>query len=179
MRVAAFPALVAPSNSFFPRHTASVMKVARQRMRVAKRASFAFSALVAPSNSFSLGFALALVIYHPFCFFSCPFAVRATVAPPRDFRRHVRPAGGALLLLHLNLQQSACHSEVSVEELREKCEPRNGFTIVLVFLFVSVVVLVVGVTLRGRGRGRGAGAGAGAGGGGEGGKGGCSGAAAV
>ena len=62
-------------------------------------------------------------------------------------------------------------SEVSVEELREKCEPRNGFTIVLVFLFVSVVVLVVGVTLRGRGRGRGAGAGAGAGGGGEGGRG--------
>ena len=66
-----------------------------------------------------------------------------------------------------------------LKELREKCQPRNGFTIVLVFLFVSVVVLVVGVTLRGRGRGRGAGAGAGAGGGGEGGKGGCSGAAAV
>ena len=104
------------------------------------------------------------------------------MAPPRDFRHHVRPAGGALLLLHPNLATAvpqAVHSEVSVEELREKCEPRNGFTIVLVFLFVSVVVLVVGVTLRGRGRGRGAGAGAGAGGGGEGGKGGCSGAAAV
>ena len=148
--------------------------LARQRMRVA-----AFPALVAPSNSFSLGFALATAIYFPFCLCSCPFAVRATVAPPRDFRRHVRPAGGALLLLHRHIQPLACHSEVSVEELREKCEPRNGFTIVLVFLFVSVVVLVVGVTLRGRGRGRGAGAGAGAGGGGEGGKGGCSGAAAV